>query len=154
MMMKKIIKSVAFVDLQLYIYRHLLRWENVFFVIQFKHVAPVYKKSDSKDCRNYRSITLGSTVGKYVRVLKKRLRGSLDQTLSEEEGNKCPFEKTNTIVLCGYREGLIWPDLERGCMENTGRAGELRKKPLTKRRKLCQSEKRDLRDSWPKPTTV
>ena len=49
-------------------------------------IAPIYKKGDSKECSNYRGITLGSTVGKlYGRILESRLRKKVEHTLEESQ---------------------------------------------------------------------
>lgn len=45
-----------------------------------------YKKGDNKECRNYRGITLTSTMSKmYARILEKRVREKVEHTLEETQ---------------------------------------------------------------------
>lgn len=51
-------------------------------------VVPLFKKGDSKDCNNYRGITLLSTMLKiYERILERRLRNILDSQLEESQSS-------------------------------------------------------------------
>lgn len=58
-------------------------------------VLPVHKKGDSKDCDNYRGITLLSTAIKtYERILERRLSTVTESTLSESQSG---FRKGRSI---------------------------------------------------------
>lgn len=54
-------------------------------------IVPIYKKGDSRNCQNYRGITLGSVPGKmYAGILETRIREQIDNTIEESPslGNK------------------------------------------------------------------
>ena len=49
-------------------------------------IVPIHKKGDTKDCNNYRGLTLLSTVLKiYERILENRLQKQIDHTISDAQ---------------------------------------------------------------------
>ena len=58
-------------------------------------ILPIYKKGDSRDCANYRGITLLSVVAKlYEDILNKRLKDILETQLDEAQ---CGFRKGRSV---------------------------------------------------------
>lgn len=61
-------------------------------------INPIHKKGDTKDCKNYRGITLLSVPGKiYARILENKIRQQLENSLEESQ--------------CGFRPGRGTQDL-------------------------------------------
>lgn len=58
-------------------------------------ITPIYKKGDSKECQNYRGITLLSVPGKlFARVLEARIREKVEDSLGESQ---CGFRPNRGV---------------------------------------------------------
>lgn len=75
-------------------------------------IVPIYKKGDTKECKNYRGITLLSVILKlYESILEKRLRAQVEDTLEQSQS--------------GFRKG-------RGTRDHTFTIQEIINKSLLK----------------------
>lgn len=55
----------------------------------------IFKTGDSKECKNYRGITLTSTAGKlYTRILETRLRKALETTMEDSQDHIGIYDTT------------------------------------------------------------
>ncbi|XP_023238427.1 probable serine/threonine-protein kinase tsuA [Centruroides sculpturatus] len=55
-------------------------------------IVPIHKKGDSRDCSNYRSISLLSIVGKvFMKIIQSRLQKHREETSREEQAGFRPF---------------------------------------------------------------
>ena len=63
-------------------------------------ITPIFKKGDSKECGNYRGITILSIVAKtFARVLEKRLRNILEDTLEDSQFGFRPNRGINDAIF-------------------------------------------------------
>ena len=79
-------------------------------------ISPIYKSGDSKQCSNYRGITLSSVVEKlFARIMENRLRNKIENTLEETQ--------------CGFRK-------ERGTQDHIFTIRQLTEKAIAKNREI------------------
>lgn len=81
-------------------------WEN-------NLIIPIHKKGEQTQCENYRAICLAQTSYKlYTKILEKRLRQCLEQSLEEEQAAFRPERQTNDNIF--IVRNLIERTIEKG----------------------------------------
>jgi len=86
-------------------------------------ITPIYKKGDKKECSNYRTITVGDTIGKiYTTLLERRLNHWTEITYKRakgQAGSRQGYRTTDQLFLLqqlviatttsvGRRRNLLW----------------------------------------------
>ena len=82
-------------------------------------IVPLYKKSDKRDCGNYRGISLLSIPGKvFTKVLHQRLKRYVESCLNEEQAEFRPGKSTMNQLFAIRQISEKYFDMNRTLYNN------------------------------------